>query len=171
MKAQINSNFLERLSSIMLLSEIFLPKFINCDLEATSKEAVFEEMVDQFCSASKKNIREDVLTALREREARMSTGIQHGIAIPHSKTTAIDGVYGVLGISKKGVDYDALDGKPVYLILMLLAPPVAAEKHLHLLQHMAGLLRCPSFYTDIVSAPDEDAVFETLKRYENTKSQ
>jgi PTS system fructose-specific IIC component/PTS system nitrogen regulatory IIA component len=150
----------------MLLSEVFLPEFIKCDLEGTNKEEVFEEMVDQFCKASKKNVREDILRALKEREARMSTGVQHGIAIPHSKTTAIDGVYGVLGISKKGVDYDALDGKPVCLILMLLAPPVDAENHLHLLQRMAGLLRCPSFYTDIVSAPDEDAVFEMLKRYE-----
>ena len=110
----------------MLLSEVFLPEYIKCGLEATNKEDVFEEMVDIFCRSSKLNIRDGILKALNEREERMSTGIQNGIAIPHGKTIIVDKVFGVFGVSKKGVDYDALDGKPVYLILMILAPPVEA---------------------------------------------
>jgi PTS system fructose-specific IIC component/PTS system nitrogen regulatory IIA component len=92
--------------------------------------------------------------------------VQHGIAIPHGKTPIIDGVFGLLGVSRAGVDYDAADGLPVNLIFMVLAPPVRAEAHLTLLQRMAGFLRIPAFYTDILNAPDEAAVYAVLKAYE-----
>jgi PTS system fructose-specific IIC component/PTS system nitrogen regulatory IIA component len=150
----------------MLLTEIFLPELMNCDLKGRNKDEIFEEMVDQFCRVTRKDIRADVLAALREREARMSTGVQHGIAIPHGKTPVIDGVFGLLGVSRAGVDYDAADGLPVNLIFMVLAPPVKAEAHLTLLQRMAGFLRIPAFYTDILNAADEAAVYAVLKGYE-----
>lgn len=145
-----------------------MPEYIKCGLEAEDKEAAFEEMVDIFCRTSKLNIREEILKALNEREERMSTGIQKGIAIPHGKTIAVDKVFGVLGVSKKGIDYDALDGKPVYLILMILAPPVEAEEHLHLLQRMANLLRNPDFYSDLIGAAKAEDVVSILKRYEES---
>ncbi|MDR3324543.1 MAG: PTS sugar transporter subunit IIA [Spirochaetaceae bacterium] len=154
----------------MLLSEVFLPEFVIDDLQAEDKEEVFEEMVDRFCRVSKLDVRTDVLAALREREAKMSTGIQNGIAIPHGKTTAIKDVFGVLGLSKKGICYDSLDGKPVYLVLMLLAPPVEAERHLHLLQRMANLLRTPDFYKDVVGAGDARQIHEILKNYEDAEA-
>ena len=150
----------------MLLTEIFLHDFIKIDLDATNKNDVFEEMVDHFCRVTKLNVRQEILKALIERENKMSTGIQHGIAIPHGKTTAVDKVFGVLGISKRGIDYDSLDGKPVFLVFMILAPPVEAEKHLHLLQKMANILRNPNFYSDILSSQDVEQVFLTIKKYE-----
>jgi PTS system fructose-specific IIC component/PTS system nitrogen regulatory IIA component len=154
----------------MLLSEVFLPEFIICNLKGRTKEAVFEEMVDLFCNATPQNIRQDILAALWEREALMSTGVKHGIAIPHGKTTAIDNVFGIIGISRQGIDYDALDDKPVYLILMIIAPPVEAEKHLHILKSMANFLRKPSFYTDILNAKDNDAVYTVIKKYESQQA-
>jgi PTS system fructose-specific IIC component/PTS system nitrogen regulatory IIA component len=155
----------------MLLTEVFMPEFIECDLKGRTKYEVFEEMVDHFCRITQKNIKEDVLTALLEREARMSTGVQHGIAIPHGKTAAINKVFGLLGVSKNGVDYDAIDGKPVYLILMIIAPPVEAETHLRILKCMANLLRRPSFYADIVNAKDPETVYTIIKKYEEQELQ
>jgi PTS system fructose-specific IIC component/PTS system nitrogen regulatory IIA component len=154
----------------MLLSEVFLPEFINADLEADDKEEVFEEMVDHFCGITKSSAREEILAALREREAKMSTGIQNGIAIPHSKTDAIDRMYGMLGISRKGIEYESLDGKPVHLVMMILAPPVQAEKHLHLLQRMAELLRNESFLGDVLAAADSRSVYAVIKRYEDSQA-
>jgi PTS system fructose-specific IIC component/PTS system nitrogen regulatory IIA component len=151
----------------MHLTEVFTPEFIKCDLKGGTKYAVFEEMVDHFCRAIHKDVKKDVLDALREREARMSTGVQHGIAIPHGKTAAIDKIFGVMGISKGGVAYDAMDGEPVYLILMIIAPPVAAETHLQMLQGMANFLHRPSFYTDIINAKDPEAVYAIIKNHEN----
>ncbi|MDR0408976.1 MAG: PTS sugar transporter subunit IIA [Spirochaetaceae bacterium] len=150
----------------MLLSEVFLPEFVMCGLKGKTKYEVFEEMVDQFCLVSNKHVKKELVDALQEREARMSTGVYHGIAIPHGKTAAVDGVFGILGVSEEGVDYGALDGKPVHLILMILAPPVEAGTHLGILKCMANFLRKPSFYTDVVNAKDSESVYAVIKRYE-----
>ncbi|MDR1597137.1 MAG: PTS sugar transporter subunit IIA [Treponema sp.] len=151
----------------MLLHELFSPEFIQVDLQAEDKDEVFEELVDRFCHVIKSDAREEILQALREREMKMSTGIQKGIAIPHGKTTAVDRVYGMLGISRKGIDYEALDGNPVYLLFMILGPVGDSEKHLRVLQRMAELLANPQFFTDLASQKDSQGAYRVLKKYED----
>jgi PTS system fructose-specific IIC component/PTS system nitrogen regulatory IIA component len=151
----------------MFLYEVFPPELIKIGLESDDKDEVFEEMVDRFCQAEKSDARDEILEALRERESKMSTGIHKGIAIPHGKTNAIDKVYGILGISKKGIDYDALDDQPVYLLFMLLAPQRDSEKHLRLLKRLAGLLDNPQFYTELVAQTDSQAAHGVIKKYED----
>lgn len=151
----------------MFLHEIFPPELIKIGIEADDKDEVFEELVDHFCQAEKSNAREQILEALREREAKMSTGIHKGIAIPHGKTNAVDDVYGVLGISKKGVDYDALDGEPVYLLFMILAPRKDSEKHLRLLKRLAELLDNPQFFTELMAQNDAQSVHGVIRKYED----
>jgi PTS system fructose-specific IIC component/PTS system nitrogen regulatory IIA component len=150
----------------MFLYEVFSPELIKIGLDAEDKDEVFEEMVDQFCQIEKINVREELLEALREREAKMSTGIHKGIAIPHGKTNAIENVHGILGVSKKGIDYDALDGQPVYLLFMILAPQKDSEKHLRLLKRLAMLLDNPQFYTELVTQTDPRAANGIIKKYE-----
>jgi PTS system fructose-specific IIC component/PTS system nitrogen regulatory IIA component len=151
----------------MFLYEIFPPELIKIGLESDDKDEAFEELVDQFCQAERSDGREEILEALREREAKMSTGIHKGIAIPHGKTNAIESVKGVLGISKKGIDYDALDGQPVYLLFMLLAPQKDSEKHLRMLKRLAGLLDNPQFYTELVAQNDPRSAHGVIKKYED----
>jgi len=151
----------------MFLYEIFPPELIKIGLEAEDKDEVFEELVDQFCQTRRSNAREEILEALREREAKMSTGIQKGIALPHGKTNAIENVCGILGISKKGVDYDALDGQPVYLLFMMLAPQAEAEKHLRMLKRLAELLDNPEFYTELLAQNDPQSANGIIKKYED----
>jgi PTS system fructose-specific IIC component/PTS system nitrogen regulatory IIA component len=150
----------------MLLHDLFTPEFILADLQAEDKEEVFEELVDRFCQTIKSDAREEILDALRQREMKMSTGIQKGVAIPHGKTNAVDRVYGMLGISRKGIDYEALDGNPVYLLFMVLGPTGDSEKHLKVLQRMAELLANPQFFSDIASQKDVPGVYGILKKYE-----
>jgi PTS system fructose-specific IIC component/PTS system nitrogen regulatory IIA component len=151
----------------MFLSEVYQSDFIKIGLEAEDKDEAFEELVDQFCRAARINAREDILESLREREKKMSTGIHQGIAIPHCKTSAVERVYGVLGVSKKGIDYDALDGKPVYLLFLILVPETDTEKHLGLLKRLAGLLDNPQFYTDLVSQTSAQGAYGVIKKYED----
>ncbi|MDR2185103.1 MAG: PTS sugar transporter subunit IIA [Treponema sp.] len=151
----------------MFLYDVFSPEFIKVGLEAEDKEDAFEELVNHFCQSAKSNAREEILNAVRERESKMSTGIQKGIAIPHGKTNAVDKVFGILGISKKGIDYDALDGQPVYLVFMMLAPQSDTEKHLRLLKRVAELLDNPSFYTDLVAQNDAQGAYGIVKKYED----
>ncbi|MDR0623215.1 MAG: PTS sugar transporter subunit IIA [Treponema sp.] len=151
----------------MFLYEVFRPELIKVDLEAVDKDEVFEELVDYFCQAEKSNAREEILEALREREAKMSTGIHKGIGIPHAKTAAVENVYGVLGISRKGIDYDALDGEPVYLIFMVLIPQKDTEKHLRILKRMAELLENPQFYIELAAQKDAQEAYNTIRKYED----
>jgi PTS system fructose-specific IIC component/PTS system nitrogen regulatory IIA component len=154
----------------MLISETFLPEFIIADLQGEDKEAVFEELVDHFCDVTfRGDKREDILSALREREAKMSTGVHPGIAIPHGKTAAVDQSYGVMGISHTGINYDSLDGQPVYIVFMELAPLVDTEHHLHLLKRIAGLLRNADFARDIRKAGTSREAYEILQRYEGAE--
>jgi PTS system fructose-specific IIC component/PTS system nitrogen regulatory IIA component len=154
----------------MFLYEVFRPELIKVDLEAADKEEAFEELVDHFCQAEKSNAREEILDALREREAKMSTGIHKGIGIPHGKTNAVENVYGVLGISPRGIDYDALDGEPVYLVFMVLIPQKDTEKHLRILKRMAELLENPQFYIELVAQKDAQGVYNVIKKYEDVLS-
>jgi PTS system fructose-specific IIC component/PTS system nitrogen regulatory IIA component len=151
----------------MFLYNLFPPEFIKVDLEAEDKDEAFEELVDYFCQADHANIREEILQALREREAKMSTGIQKGIAIPHGKTNAVDSIRGVIGISRKGVDYDSLDGEPVYLLFMMIAPREDTEMQLRVLKRLAELLENPQFSTELQSQKDAAAVNKVIRKYED----
>ena len=151
----------------MFLQDVFSPKFIKVDLEAEDKDEVFEELVNYFCQVHSNNRRAELLEALNLREAKMSTGIQKGIAIPHGSTDAVDTVCGVLGISRKGVDYDALDGNPVYLLFMIVAPLEDTETHLHILKRMAEFLDNPEFSMDLQSQKDPQGAHRVICKYEN----
>jgi len=151
----------------MFLNEIFPPELIKIGLEADNKDEVFEELVDKFCQVRKTGSREAILEALWEREYKMSTGIQKGIAIPHGKSGVLDKIYGILGVSKKGIDYDALDNQPVFLIFMLLAPNTDSEEHLRLLKRIAELLDNHRFYEDLLVQRDSQGANGIIKKYED----
>jgi PTS system fructose-specific IIC component/PTS system nitrogen regulatory IIA component len=151
----------------MFLHDVFPPEFIKVDLEAEDKDEAFEELVDHFCQADRSSAREEILEAIRERESKMSTGIHKGIAIPHGKTNAVDTVRGVMGISRKGVEYDALDGEPVYLLFMIFAPQRDSEKHLRILKRLAELLENPQFYIDLQSQKDPQGACKVISKYED----
>ena len=152
----------------MLLYEVFPPELIKIGLEAEDKDEVFEELVDQFCQAEKSNAREDILEALWERESKMSTGVKKGVAIPHAKTSAVGKTCGILGISKKGIDYDALDGKPVQLFFMFLAPNTDEEMCLQLLKNLAELLENPGLIEELLAQNDAGSANEIIRKYESS---
>lgn len=151
----------------MFLYELFPPELIKVGLEAEDKDEVFEEMVDQFCQIERSDTREEILEALRAREAKLSTGIRKGIAVPHGKTNALQKVHGILGISKRGIDYDALDGQPVYLLFMVLSPWKESESHLKILKRLAQLLDNAQFFTDLIAQRDAQGVSGVIKKYED----
>jgi PTS system fructose-specific IIC component/PTS system nitrogen regulatory IIA component len=151
----------------MFLHDVFLPEFIKVDLEAEDKDEAFEELVDHFCQAANSNAGGDILVALRDREAKMSTGIRKGIAIPHGSTNAVSNVSGVLGVSRKGIDYDSLDGEPVYILFMIVAPQKDTEKHLRLLKRLAEFLENPHFCTDLQAQRDAQSAYKIICKYED----
>jgi len=151
----------------MFLYKTFPPELVIVELQAEDKDEVFEEMADKFCQTMGVSSRENVLTALWERESKMSTGIQKGVAIPHGKVAGVKDAHGILGISKKGIDYDALDGQPVYIVFMLLVPQTDSEEHLQILQRLAEMLHNHDFYADLVAQNNPNNVNEIIRKYED----
>jgi nitrogen PTS system EIIA component len=151
----------------MLLQDLFPSDRIKLNLESSDKDEAFEELVDVFVRSTGLKVREEALKAIRDREDKMSTGIKHGIAIPHGQTRAVEEAYGVLGISVKGIDYEALDGDPVYLLFMILSPEENSEEHLRLLKRLTILLDNPQFYQDLSQAQEPGAVSALIRKYEN----
>jgi PTS system fructose-specific IIC component/PTS system nitrogen regulatory IIA component len=150
----------------MRLSSIFPPERIALDVKAEDKEGLFEELVDFLIAGYRSNSREEILEAILERERKMSTGIKQGIAIPHGKTDAVDRELGALGISKRGVDYDALDGEPVHLFFLLVSSESDPENHLSILKKIAYLIESPHFYNEVLTAETREDVSRILVEYE-----
>jgi PTS system fructose-specific IIC component/PTS system nitrogen regulatory IIA component len=150
----------------MILQDVLLPEFIKVGMEAEDKDEAFEELVDHFCRAAKLDARDDILDAIITRETKMSTGIHKGIAIPHGKTNAVNNIRGALGISRKGIVYDSLDGEPVYLLFMLITPMEDSEKHLRILKHLAELVENPQFQIELQSQRDPQSAYKVIRKYE-----
>src|SRR5436189_4443808 len=114
----------------MKVLEFLDPKSIAIDLKSTNKQEVITELCQLLQANGQIKEAVGVIEALMQREKLGSTGIGQGVAIPHGKSEAADKLVGALGISKKGVNFDALDGEPVHVIFLLVAPPDSAGPHL-----------------------------------------
>ena len=150
----------------MQLQDLFSPSTIKLDLDAADKDEVFEELTDFLVRTHNLKVRDDILAAIHDREDKMSTGVHRGIAVPHGKTEAVKALMGVIGISKNGIDYDALDGQPVHLIFLLVSSAEDTGPHLKMLRNIATLLQNPQFYPDLLDATSAEQAYRILCHYE-----
>ncbi len=151
----------------MLLSQVFSPSRIKIGLESEEKDELFEELVDILARDGGRGYPRDiVLGAIREREGKMSTGIARGIAVPHGQAEGVSGISGVLGISKKGIEYESLDGQPVYLVFLLVSSANDSELHLAALKRVAIILDDPEFYTELVKADSSARANAIIRNFE-----
>ena len=152
----------------MQLSDILQKESINIDIKAKDKKDVLKELVKTLSDYPAENERK-VMKVLLERENLGSTGIGQGIAIPHGKLDNIDKIYVALGISKEGIDFNSLDGEPVYIFFLLLAPKKAAGPHLKALARISKILRDPSFCNILRKANDIETVYRLLIKEDEKK--
>ena len=154
----------------MILQDVLQPDFIKVDMEAEDKDEAFEELVAHYCLADNSEAHDEILDAILAREAKMSTGIHKGIAVPHGKTKAVGTMRGALGISRKGIQYDSLDGEPVYLLFMIISPLEDSEKYLRLLKNLAELMEIPQFQIELQSQRDPQSAFKVIRKFEEMLS-
>ena len=150
----------------MKITEFLDKRGIKMDVESSEKEDVLKELVDVLAEVKDVGDKKLILKALIDRENLGSTGIGQGIAIPHGKTDKVKEIVAVLGISRKGVNFDALDGEPVYLFFLLVAPKDNPGPHLKALAQISRLLR-DSFFCELIKrcqTPEE--VFELIRKEE-----
>lgn len=153
----------------MKITEFLDKKGIKIGLESSEKEDTLKELVDVLAEVQDIGDKKSILKALVERESLGSTGIGQGIAIPHGKTEKIKELVAVLGISKKGINFEALDGEPVYIFFLLVAPKETAGPHLKALAQISRLLRDTYFCELLRRCNTPDEVYELIKREEDKK--
>ncbi|MBF0619370.1 MAG: PTS sugar transporter subunit IIA [Candidatus Omnitrophica bacterium] len=139
---------------------------VSADLKATNKKEIIEEMVTMMVEAGafEKKHKAKIIETLMAREALGSTAIGQGIAIPHGKTDCVDKLVAGLAISKKGIDFDALDGEPAYIFFLLAAPVDSAGPHLKALARVSRLLKDKYFRESLRSAKDRKDILELVSR-------
>jgi mannitol/fructose-specific phosphotransferase system IIA component (Ntr-type) len=122
------------------------------DLVGPTKDAVLEEMVDLVSTSDAVTDRAALLAAVRERERVLSTGIGLGIAIPHAKIPGVTRFVVAVGRHAKGIDFDAIDGRPVHLVVLIAGPQDAQDRYLRLLARLSGRLKQDEIRRKVLSA-------------------
>jgi nitrogen PTS system EIIA component len=145
----------------MPLTDILSPEGVLPAVKATSKKHVLQELAS--VAARQSGLPEaEIFDALLQRERLGSTGIGHGIAIPHGKLPKLQRLIGLFARLEKPVDFDALDGEPVDLVFLLLAPEGAGADHLKALSRVARALRDPAIAQKLRKSKDGSALFALL---------
>jgi nitrogen PTS system EIIA component len=134
----------------MTMKDVLRESCVIADLKGGTKREVLSELLASLKHAGLVSDVEEAVTVVLEREKLGSTGIGDGIAIPHGKMKGIDSVLCAFGRSKEGVDYDAVDGKPVHIFFLLLAPEDSAGLHIQMLSRISRILRDQSFRKHLV---------------------
>jgi len=149
----------------MLFRDFLSPASIIGNLVSTTRNEVLAEMVDYMIDTSliHKDIRQGVLTALIEREDITSTGIGNGFAVPHGKHPAIKKITGLVARSREGVDYCALDGKPVHLFVLLLSNQEIVNQHLYALTYVATTFKRAEMTSFILNARNDKEIWKLLE--------
>ena len=146
----------------MNLKKPLTAETISLDLKGDSKDAILAEMVDLLVASGHIRDREAVLKAVLEREKRMSTGMQNGIAIPHGKTDSVDCLVAALGIKRAGVDFGALDGQPSNIFVMTVSPDSRTGPHIQFMAEISRPLNDASVRAKLLAATSPDEVLHLL---------
>jgi len=146
----------------MNLLDLISPRCIKIPLESENKEDVLSELVDVLVSVKQLPHKQAIHEALVEREEVGSTGIGHGVALPHAKCAEVKDICIACGISPNGIDFDALDREPVYIFFLILAPRSAPGQHLKVMSILTRFLSRSSAREELLKAKNTDDFYSVL---------
>jgi len=137
------------------------------ELQGDTKVAVLRELCEVVCRGGEQPTHEQTLAAMLEREALGSTGIGDGVAIPHAKIPDLEELRIALGLSHKGVEFDASDGAPVHLLFLIAAPVSSKSRdHLQVLARLARMVRAPGFREEVMALASRAEIQKLVARME-----
>lgn len=146
----------------MRVADFLKKEWIISDLASHNKEGALSEMVGVLEKTGGVTDAGKALTVLIEREQLGSTGIGEGIAIPHGKLPEIDNVVSVFALSRSGVDFDSMDGAPVHILFLLIAPENSASLHLKALARISRLLKSRQFRDELIKSNGVEDLYDLI---------
>ncbi len=156
----------------MLLGEILHPEVVKVNLEAENKYEAIDELIDLLVESHEipVTLRDHVVEVVVEREKSMSTGMEDGIALPHGATDRVDDIIGALGISRRGIPFESLDGRPAHIVILLVLPKNKFQAHVRTLGGIAHIMSNANLRETLKNAADPDAVLERIEEEEDRAS-
>jgi len=148
----------------MNLKTLLTNETVALHLKGTNKEEIINELLDILVKAGRIRIedRQAAFEAIMDRERKMSTGMKHGIAIPHGKSSSIKDLAACIGIADNPVDFDALDREPCRIFIMTLSPVEKTGPHLQFLAEVSLLFKSSEKRQEILHAATPEAVLKVL---------
>ena len=151
----------------MKLSDLMQKELVLLDLSSEKKEDAVKELISPIIKKGLALSEETLSKAILDREARGSTAIGNGVAIPHAETSSIKEKIIVFGRSKKGINFDAVDNNPVHLFFMIISPSREICPHLKTLARISRLLKNKAFRDDLMSAKSSEDIIKLIAMEEN----
>jgi len=146
----------------MKILDVMQKEAIIDDLKSQTKKGVLEEMVTPLAVITAQD-HKDLVRVLMDRERLGSTGIGGGIGIPHGKIKDLESLVLGFGLSRKGVDFEAIDGEPTHIFFILITPENSTGLHLKLLARISRILKNDHFKERLQNATDRDEIFDIIK--------
>jgi mannitol/fructose-specific phosphotransferase system IIA component (Ntr-type) len=148
----------------VLLSELIQEDLVKMDLEASNKWDAIEELVDLLISSHELRLtnRAEVVDTVFAREKSLSTGLEHGLAVPHGAVECVGDILAAVGLSKNGIPFDSLDGNPARLVVLLVIPKGAAQRHVRTLAGIARLASNQGLRQRILEAQSHSEILEAI---------
>ena len=146
----------------MNLRRLLSEDSVILELQGSTKDQIIEEMVDFLVAKGRIKDRDAALKAVLEREKKMSTGMQHGIAIPHGKTDSVDRLVTALGLKRGGVDFGSMDGNPATIFIMTLSSVSRTGPHIQFLSEISQVLNDPERRDRLLKAQTTGEVMDIL---------
>jgi PTS system nitrogen regulatory IIA component len=147
----------------MKILEVMPKEAILDDLNAQNKKGILEELVVPLVDKTGLNA-EDLVRVLMERERLGSTGIGGGIGIPHGKIKDLETLVLGFGLSRKGINFESIDGEPTHIFFVLITPEDSTGLHLKLLARISRILKNDHFKERLMNAADQDEIYEIIKQ-------
>ncbi|MCD6271580.1 MAG: PTS sugar transporter subunit IIA [Deltaproteobacteria bacterium] len=146
----------------MKILDVLKKEAILADLKAKDKKGILEELVTPVARIANLN-RDDLIRVLLEREGLGSTGIGGGIGIPHGKMKGLDNLVVGFGLSKKGIDFESIDGRLSYIFFLLITPEDSTGLHLKALARISRILKNDLFKESLLRASNRDEIYKIIK--------
>jgi fructose-specific phosphotransferase system IIA component len=150
----------------MNLLSIVRPECIKAPMEAETKRAAIDELVDLLHAHGSVEHPGSLKDAVWSREQTRTTGIGHGLAIPHGKCAGLSGLAIAIGKPARPLDFEAIDGQPVRLIVLLASPPDKTSDHIQALARVSRMMTVEEFRRQIYASESAEQIYELLKAQE-----
>ncbi len=146
----------------MKLTDILDPDLVLSDLKGSNKQEVLNEFAALLYEHKKISDQNEFMEVILAREALGSTGIGDGIAIPHGKLKDLDRLVLAFGLSRRGIDFDSMDAKPVHIFFVLIAPEDSPGDHLKALARISRILKSRNFRERLMQSRNGEEIYSRI---------